>query len=586
MSHAGLASLLPLPVAIPITGAVLAPLAARVSRRLPLIVSLVAMAGATALLGLIAPTVYRGVILTHFMGHWLPVAGRSLGIAFAADGFGMTYALAVGLIGAVLLVYTLSQMSGLAARELGGYACLFQLLLAALIASALTGDLFNLFVWFEVAALASYGLTGFFLERPVALEAAFKILVLTTIASFGIFLAAALIYSGHGALNFGQIHNAVHSSARTADLVALGLLVTGFATKAGLIPFHGWLPDAHTAAPSSVSALFSGLMVNLGVFAIARLALQVYTPTGGRPVLGLLTVVGATSAVLGAVLALAQDDFKRLLAYDTVSQMGVLAVGFGTGAASGIGGAVYHLLNHALFKALMFLVAGAIVHATGLGKLSELGGLWRRRPVLAVMFVVAVMSIAGIPPLNGYVSLGLIHDDLLSHQPGLYAVLLIAQIVTIAALARATYLAFFRTRDRDYERFDRLHPGMVLAMAVLAAACIGFGVFPFPVLQHVVSPATSSLLSPTTYARAALSSHGGTVSLLHLSFSYGSASDLGAMAGTVLAGLALAAWYIRGREPRPISWLRAAHTGSVNDYAAYLAVGTVGTVIALVAVGG
>src|SRR5205807_10125743 len=122
------------------------------------------------------------------------------------------------------------------------FACLFQLLVAALIGAALTADLFNLFVWFEVAALASYGLTGFFLERPIALEAAFKILVLTTIAGFAIFIGAGLLYSGHGALNLGQLHDAIAAHAGTADLVALGLLVSGFATKAGLVPFHGWLP--------------------------------------------------------------------------------------------------------------------------------------------------------------------------------------------------------------------------------------------------------------------------------------------------------------------------------------------------------
>src|SRR5581483_5519448 len=136
---------------------------------------------------------------------------------------------------------------------------------------ALTGDLFNLFVWFEVAALASYALTAFFLERPIALEAAFKILVLTTIASFGIFIAAALIYSGHGALNMGQIHEAVQHAGRPADAVALALLIGGFATKAGLFPFHGWLPDAHSAAPGPISALFSGLMVNLGIVSVGRL---------------------------------------------------------------------------------------------------------------------------------------------------------------------------------------------------------------------------------------------------------------------------------------------------------------------------
>ena len=163
------------------------------------------------------------------------------------------------------------------------------------------------------------------------------------------------------------------------------------------------------------------------------------------PILGLLLTVGIISALLGAVMALAQDDLKRLLAYDTISQMGILAIGLGTGTAPGIAGAVYHLVNHALFKSLLFLCAGAILHRTGLTKLSDMGGLARRMPVVAVAFVIGAASIAGIPPFNGYVSLSLIHTGLLdSHQYLPYALMLAAQVITIAALGKAAWLAFFR----------------------------------------------------------------------------------------------------------------------------------------------
>ncbi|MDQ1565866.1 MAG: hypothetical protein QOF96_746, partial [Actinomycetota bacterium] len=187
MSTPGLASLLPLPVAFPLIGAVVAPLAARLSGRVALVVGAAALVASTVVLALLAPDVYGGRPLTHFMGHWVPVGGAALGVAFSADAWGLTYALAASAVGAVLLVYTLSEEGGLGDRELGGLAALFLLLDAGLIGVALTADLINLFVWFEVAALASYGLTGFFLERPLALEAAFKILLLTTIAGFAVF---------------------------------------------------------------------------------------------------------------------------------------------------------------------------------------------------------------------------------------------------------------------------------------------------------------------------------------------------------------------------------------------------------------
>ena len=571
-SAALLGSLLPLAVAIPLAGAVVAPLLGRLSGRLPVIVSVASLGGAAAILALQMPRVFSGRVAAHYMGLWTPVRGHALGISFAAEPFGIIYAFACAVVGALLLVYTLSEQGGLGARELGGYACLFQLLLAALIGAALTADLFNLFVWFEVAALASYGLTGFFLERPIAVEGAFKIAVLTSLAGFIVFIGIGLLYAGHGALNFGQLHTALAAHMTTADLVAFALLIAGFATKAGLIPFHGWLADAHEAAPGPVSALFSGLMVAMGVLAIVRLSFQVF-PLGHTVVLGLLMAVAVTSSITGAVLALAQDDLKRLLAYDTVSQMGLITAGFATGAAPGIAGAIYHLVNHALFKALLFLCASAIIHRTSLTKLSEMGGLARRMPVVACAFVVAVASIAGVPPMNGYVSVSLIHKPLLdSGRLGLYVALAVAQIITIAALGRAAWLAFFRRREQPYERMERLKPGMIAGFASLSLCCVAFGVVPQFFLERVMAPAASSLLHPARYAQAVLSGT-GSVPKLNVAFDYVEPAQLITVGVTVAAGVALALTYLRIREPAPVRMLRALHNGSANDYTAYAVAG-------------
>jgi multicomponent Na+:H+ antiporter subunit D len=581
VTDAGLASVLPLAVVVPIVGAVASPLLARVSGRLTLAASLVAMTATTVLLALPARTVYGGTLLGHVVGGGRPRHGALLQISFTADPFGLTVAILTAGLGTILLLATLSELGGLGRGELGGYACLVQLLLAALIGSALTSDLFNLFVWFEVAALASYGLTGFFLDRPPAVEAAFKVLVLTTMAGFAVFLGVAFLYGGHGALNFGQLHDSGLDAARTSDSVALGLLICGFGTKAGWVPFHGWLADAHTAAPGPVSALFSGLMVNVGVVAVARLTLQVYG-SASIPLHDVLLVLGATSALLGAWLALGQDDLKRLLAYDTVSQMGILAIGLGTATAPALAGTTYHLVNHALFKSLLFLCAGSIVHVTGLTRLSDLGGLARRRPELAVAFVVGVLAIAGVPPLNGYASLGLIHDELRTGRPALFVVVVVAQVVTVAALSRAAYLVFFRRRPEAYERLAGRRPGMLAALLLLSGGCVAFGILPGLVLDHVVSPAAAALLHPQQYAVTAL--HGGAHAApasTPISFDYLSAAELFTTLGTVLAGLALAWWYVRRPEPLLMRVARAVHTGSVNDYAGYAVLGTVVTVTAL-----
>lgn len=566
-----LAAALPLAVAFPIVGAILAPLLSHLHRRLPLVVGIAAVSGAVVVLALVAAHVYSGdgTVLTHFLSGEKPVDGKALGIALAADPFGVTFALITAAIGVLLLLSQLSELGELGPRELGGLACLTQLLLAALIGSALTADTVDLFVWFEVAALASYGLTGFFLERPIALEAAFKNLVLTGMAGFAVFIGAGMLYSSTGALNFGQLHRAVGDGH--AELLALALLVGGFATKAGVMPFHGWLPDVHTPVPGAISALFSALMVNLGVVALARMGLQVFSDT--HALLGLLTGIGIVSAILGAALALVQDDLKRLLAWDTVSQTGILLVGFATATPDGVAGAAYHLVNHALFKALLFLCAGAIVHSTGLTNLADMGGLVRRRPLLTAAFTVGCLAIAGVPPLNGYASLGLIHESL-HETPVIFAGALVAQALTVAALGRAAYLAFYRRRAEDYERLEKSRLGMRISLITLAVCCVAFGILADPFVRDVAGPAASGLLHPARYASAAL---GGTTTLpsLDVSFDYGKISDLLSTVGELAVGGLIAAWVVRVGTPRVLAWLRRVHTGSVNDYAMLFAGGLI-----------
>ena len=580
MTTAALSSLLPLAVAIPLSGAVTAPLLARASSRLAVMVSLLGMAGSAAILLMVAPTVFGGRIIVQYLGNWRPVSGHVLGVTFAADPFGLLVAMAAAVIGGILLLYTLSELGGLGPRELGAYACLFQLLIAAVIGAALTADLFNLFVWFEVAALSSYGLAGFFLERPIALEAAFKVLVLTTLASFSVFVGAGLEYARHGALSFAQLHHALGGHFGTPDAIALGLLIAGFGTKAGLAPFHGWLADVHTAAPGPVNALFSALMDALGVVAIARVVFLVYGPSAA-PVLGLLMALGLLSALLGAIMALAQDDLKRLLAYDTISQVGIVIIGFATGNAAGVAGAIYHLVNHAAFKALLFLAAGAVVHRTGLTRLSQLGGLARLMPVATGAFVLGALSIAGVPPINGYVSLSLIHSGLQQdHETVIYVLTLAAQVITAAALGRAAWLAFFRPRREDYEWREQVHPGMLTALVSLGVGCIAFGALGPVVLRRLMAPAAASLLHPGRYASVVLAGS-GRLPALRVPFDYGSPAELASVGLSVVVAAALAWVYLRIREPLPVRALRAAHTGSANDYAGYAIAGTLAAIALL-----
>jgi multicomponent Na+:H+ antiporter subunit D len=382
-----------------------------------------------------------------------------------------------------------------------------------------------------------------------------------------------MLYTSSGALNLGQLHlvTAGTPSGRAA-LVAIALLVAGFGTKAGLVPFHAWLPDAHTPVPAAVSALFSALMVDLGVISLARLSLQVFPDV--PHLLELLTGLGVASAIVGALLALVQDDLKRLLAWDTVSQMGVLVIGFASQVSEGVAGAVFHLVSHGLFKALLFLCAGGIVHATGVTKISEMGGLARRRPITTSAFLLGGLAIAGVPPLNGYASLGLIHEGL-KDDPTLLAFALAAQVLTVAALGRAAWLAFLRRRDEPYEHLEPAKAGMRFSLLTLAAGCIASGVLAEQFVERVAAPSAALLLRPNTYAHAALGGR-SRVPELPVTFDYFHTSTLLTALAEVAGGLVLLVLILRvPAVTRPIEWLRRLHTGSVNDYAGFAAIGAV-----------
>jgi multicomponent Na+:H+ antiporter subunit D len=256
----------------------------------------------------------------------------------------------------------------------------------------------------------------------------------------------------------------------------------------------------------------------------------------------------------------------------------LLIAGFASRTEEGVAGAVYHLVNHALFKALLFLCAGAVVHSTGITTLSQMGGLTRRRPVITTAFVVGAAAIAGLPPLNGYASLGLLHEGL-KDEPAAYVGALLAQVLTVAALARAAWLGFLRRRDEPYEHLEPSRTGMRVSLFVLAGGCIAFGVAAVVFISRVAAPAAALLLHPSAYASAVLSG-GAPVPKLDVTFDYFKPETMITALIEIAVGIALTVFVVRRGSPRVLNPLRRIHTGSVNDYATFQAAGI--AVVALV----
>lgn len=354
--------------------------------------------------------------------------------------------------------------------------------------AAVTNNIIMLWAAVEATTLSSGLLVAFFWDRR-ALEAGYKYMMLLTVgitfALFGcvvVYAAAAATggLSGRDALLMSEVRGVAAAIPSGTALIAVSMLLIGFGTKAGLAPFHPWLPDAHAEAPTPVSVLLSGVMIKVALYALAR-TVSIFFPQ--IPAITVFAVgMGVFTMLLGVVLALVQEDLKRLLAYSSVSQMGYILAGVALGTYLGAYGGLFHLLNHALFKSLLFMCVGAVVYATGTRRIGELGGLAREMPVTSACFLVGALAIAGFPPFNGFMSKLTIYLALA--QSGLWWAVVIAvftSVLTLVALIRPAVRVFWAAPAADMARAAPVRevPALMWGpMIVLAALCLLLGLAP------------------------------------------------------------------------------------------------------------
>ncbi len=367
-----------------------------------------------------------------------------------------------------------------------------------------TNNIVMLYVSVEATTLATAFLVTFYWTRE-SLEAGYKYLMLVTIGTTFALLGLSLIYCAAAGLPFmagkrillmTELNKAAKAMHESTVLLACALLVAGFGTKAGLVPFHAWLPDAHAEAPAPISALLSGIVIKVGAYALTR-TVTVFTPYY-PPVVIFMAIMASASMVIGILMALVQDDIKRMLAYSSVSQMGYVAEGLGLGTYLGIYGGLFHLMNHTIVKALLFLCAGSILYATGKRRMSELGGLARRMPITAFCFIVGALAIGGIPPLNAFMSKFTLFTA--AAERGLLWAAVIAiftGLLTIACFVRAAYLIFWGEPRAELAPASDPDPevpgGMLAAMIILTLLTILLGVY--PALAHgLLDSATKCIL--------------------------------------------------------------------------------------------
>lgn len=429
-------------------------------------------------------------------------------IVLEVDALSAFMGLMVTSISALVALFSIGYMEE---ERLGKYYTLFLLLDAGMLGMVLTGDLFNLYVYLEITSISSYALVAFRRDRWEAVEAGVKYMIMGSLASTIILVSIALLYGEYGTLTMAQIAWQYRLHATGMARVALAGLLAGFLMKGGLVPVHMWLADAHPAAPSTISALLSGLVIKVGIYSAARLAFTVFWLGQEVRLLGwMLVLFGAASIIVGNLLAGFQSDVKRLLAYSSVGQVGYVIAGLGIALVPGVNpdaartamdGALFHLMNHAMLKAMLFLAVGAVVHALGTRDLGLMGGVSRRMPLTSAAILIGAMGIIGAPPLNGFVSKWMLYEATAIFNPIIGAIAVLGTAFSTVAYGRLFYALLGRESMLVAERSPRdPGPWMSVPMVLLAAASIVLGVFPRIPVVNFVRPARAALLSPESYA--------------------------------------------------------------------------------------
>jgi multicomponent Na+:H+ antiporter subunit D len=466
--------LIPSFVTIPLAGAFVNSLLARRFVRLSDLLGSLTTLILFCLSVVVVQMVYVDGTMVYPVGGWrIPI-----GIAMVLDGLTVFMLVTVNLVAVIITVYAREYMERF--TDKGMFYTLFLLMLAGMNGVIVSGDLFNLFVFLEIAAVASYALVAFGTER-FELEAAFKYAVMGSMGSLFILLGIVLLYSFTSTLNMADM-GVVLQGQGERDIVQMVsvLFLMGFGLKAALVPFHAWLPDAHPSAPAPISAMLSGVVIKtLGIYALCRIFFNVI---GMTPIiLSILMVLGTISMVIGGLLAIGQRDLKRLLAYSSISQVGYVILGFGLGTPLGILAGLFHLFNHSVSKALLFLNAGAVEYATGTRDLEQMGGLAKKMPVTGMTTFVASLSIAGVPPFNGFWSkLLIIIASVQAGHIGYALCAVIMSIVTLAYFLKVIKGVFSGDLPRRWQGIEEVPGFMQISMLVLAVMCLVGGILLLP----------------------------------------------------------------------------------------------------------
>lgn len=477
----------------------------------------------TSLAGLsLACRVFTGGTLLYVFGAAAPhvplpmdSGGIPIRIIFQIDPLSALMVVIASLSSLAISIYSVSAEARQSGKD-GFYSMLF-LLVAGILGMVSTGDLFNFFVFLEISSLAGAGLVAYRIDKGEAVEAGLKYALLSTVGAMSVLVAIGILFAQYNALNFAVIASRLQFTR--LDMVALVLLAVPLAMKCGAVPMHFWTPDSYTTAPSSITALLV-VSSQASLYGLFRILFTLY---GDRLQFSwttfgwFLIVLGVLSSFVGVTMAIPQKDVKRLMAYHAVSQTGYMLLGVGVGLAvlgnaealaaygkTAMAGGLFHIINHAMYKGLLFLTAGAIFYRTGTRNLNQLGGLGHTMPWTMVFFMIGALAIAGIPPFNGFASKLLIYQSVYRLSPFLSIIAMVVSILTLASFVKVFHSMFMGPPRAEFAEAREVPRPMIVGMSFLAIVVVVTGLVPQAFIERMISPAVEALVDRAGYVAAIL----------------------------------------------------------------------------------
>jgi multicomponent Na+:H+ antiporter subunit D len=596
-------ALIPLTILVPLIAAGLLAAARPFSNRA--FADAVALGASIAVLVLCAILTHRAADhdLVYWFGGWRPHHGVALGISFAFGALGAGFATFCAALMVAALVFSRRFME--VVDHL--FHVVLLVFLAAMVGFCLSGDLFNMFVFFELMGAAAFVLAGFMIEKRAPLEGSFNFAVTNSIGGILVLLGISLLYGRTGALNLAQIGAALdHGHLDGLVVVAFALIVCGFMVKAAIVPFHFWLADAYAVAPTPVCILFAGAMSELGLLGIARVYWASFHGVLGAhdaELRAVLVAVGLLTGAVGAVMALAQRHLKRLLAFATISYIGLFTIGLAMLTPSGLAGSAAYVVGDGLVKASLFVAVGIAQYRLAGVEEARLHGHGQRLWFPASIFALGGLAVAGLPPFGPFLGHSLI-EDAAARQASygwIPAAMAVISALAGAAVLRTGARVFLelgpppkqdesgrKADDESEVETEQPHattPALLALPAVaLLAAGLAWGVLPG--LTHSLIAAAAHFTDHSGYHRAVLSGIPSTPAFPSTpgptidSYLYGIGATIAAVA---LAAVALYVDRLPQPAARALAGLRALHSGRIGDYVAWLSVGvaTIGGAFAL-----